>query len=63
MYICPTCHRGFTDKEVIAKHSLQCWKEHNPNHQSTPAPCKSTTKHEINDDVINFFARFEVCQK
>ena len=59
MYICPTCHKGFKDKEVIAKHSLQCWREHNPNHISKPAPCKGNiTERQINEDVLNFFASF-----
>ena len=63
MYICPICNKGFITKESITTHSLQCWREHNPNCQSKPASSKTITKHEINDDVINFFERFKVCQK
>lgn len=59
MYICPTCHKGYKDEEVLASHFLQCWKEHNPNHVSKPAPCKGNiTKHQINEDVSNFFTSF-----
>lgn len=59
MYICPTCHSGFSDAEIVAKHSLQCWRMHNPNHVAKPAPCKgNTTKRQINKDVSNFFAQF-----
>ena len=59
MYICPTCKQQFEDAEIIAKHSLRCWREHNPNHQSNPAPCKgNVTKREINNDVLEFFASF-----
>lgn len=59
MYICPICNRGFKNPEAIAKHSLQCWREHNPNHQSKPAPCKGNiTIQEINEDVSNFFTSF-----
>lgn len=58
MYICPTCHKGFENKEIITKHSLQCWREHNPNHKSKEAPCKVKTERTINEDVANFFASF-----
>lgn len=59
MYICPTCNRAFDTEEIITKHSLQCWREYNPNHISKPAPCKgNTTKREINEDVTNFFISF-----
>ena len=64
MYICPTCNKGYENEEVLASHFLQCWREHNPNHKSKPAPCKGNiNKREINDDVLNFFARFKKCQK
>lgn len=60
MYICPICNQAFQTKEIIAKHSLQCWRKHNPNHKSKPAPCKgNVTKQEINEDVTNFFASFK----
>ena len=59
MYICPTCNRLFKDPEIIAKHSLQCWREHNPNHQSKPAPCKgNVTERHVNEDVLNFFSTY-----
>ena len=63
MYICPTCHRGFNDEEVIAKHFLQCWHARNPNHESAPSPLKTTTEREVSEDVINFFASFNKCKK
>jgi len=64
MYICPTCNRGFKTTEIIAKHSLQCWREHNPNHVAKPAPCKgNTTEREVSEDIKNFFTLFNQCQK
>lgn len=57
MYICPICNRQFNNPEQIAKHSLSCWKEHNPNHQSTPAPrSEDITEREVSDVALNFFA-------
>lgn len=59
MYICPTCNQVFEDAEIIAKHSLRCWREHNPNHQPTPAPCKgNTTQRQVNENILNFFTSF-----
>ena len=59
MYICPICYKAFKDPTIIATHSLQCCREHNPNHQSKPAPCKGNiTERQINEDVSNFFASF-----
>lgn len=63
MYICPTCHRGFNDEEIIAKHFLQCWRNRNPNHESTPSPLKTTTEREVSEEVTNFFASFNKCKK
>lgn len=64
MYICPICNKGFNNQETVAKHSLQCWRKHNPNHQSKSAPCKGNiTERQMNEDVSNFFTRFEICQK
>lgn len=64
MYICPTCNKGYENEEILASHFLQCWRDHNPNHESKPAPCKGNiTKREVDDDVLNFFARFEQCRK
>ena len=60
MYICPICNEKFQTKEIITRHSLQCWREHNSNYKSKPAPCKGNiTKQEMNEDVMNFFASFK----
>ena len=60
MYICPICNNTFSTEEAITKHSLQCWRRHNPNHKSKPAPCKGNiTKQEINEDVAAFFTSFK----
>ena len=60
MYICPTCNRKFKTEEAIAKHSLRCWKEHNPNHRSKEAPhSENITERKINSDIINFFASLQ----
>ena len=60
MYICPTCNRGFSTKEGVAKHFLSCWKEQNPYHQSKPAPrSEDINTMEINDDIMNFFNSFK----
>lgn len=58
MYICPCCHHAFKDADTVAKHSLQCWREHNPRHESKPAPYESSTKRQVNEEVFNFFASF-----
>ena len=63
MYICPICNKGFKTEQSITAHSLQCWRVHNPNHQSKSAPSESKTERQMNNDVSQFFARFEVCQK
>lgn len=60
MYICPICNKGFQTEQFITQHSLRCWRMHNPNHKSKPAPCKgNVTKQEMNNDVLNFFASFK----
>ena len=60
MYICPTCGNTFTTEEMITRHFLKCWRAHNPNHTSKPAPCKgNTTQREMNDDVANFFTQLK----
>ena len=57
MYICPVCNRQFDSKEQIAKHSLPCWREHNPNHVSKPAPrSEDITERKVSDAALNFFA-------
>jgi len=59
LYICPTCNKQFEDEETIVKHSLRCWKEHNPNHKSKPAPCKGNiTERQVNEETLKFFASF-----
>ena len=67
MYICPICNSGFQTEDLITKHSLKCWREHNPRHKSAPAPCKGNIEErQMNEDVQNFFASFRkdiVCQK
>jgi len=60
MYICPTCGNTFVTEEMITRHFLKCWRKHNPNHKSKPAPCKgNTTQREMNDDVANFFTQLK----
>ncbi len=57
MYICPTCNKAFEDADMIAKHSLGCWRDHNPNHKSKPAPrSEDITTREVDNNVLNFFA-------
>lgn len=59
MYICPTCSKGFKNAETVAKHSLQCWREHNPNHIAKPAPCKGNiNQRQVSQEVLNFFSSF-----
>lgn len=59
MYICPTCNKGFKNVEDVAKHSLQCWREHNPNYESKPAPCKGNIIiRDVDEGVLNFFSSF-----
>ena len=59
MYICPICNQSFQTEELITKHSLRCWRAHNPNQKSKPAPRTIVTNQEMNEDVANFFASFE----
>lgn len=59
MFICPTCKREFAKEEMIAKHFLSCWKEHNPNHRSKDAPSSETIiVREVNSDIENFLSNF-----
>ena len=59
MYICPTCNKTFETEESIAKHSLKCWKEHNPNHITKHVPQGPTViKRTVNEDMMNFFNSF-----
>lgn len=64
MYICPTCNKQFNNADDIAKHSLKCWKEHNPNHKSKSAPhSEDIIEHKMNDDIFKFFEGFPICRK
>lgn len=68
MYICPICLREFESPDEIAKHSLPCWKEHNPHHKSKPAPRgEDITEREVSDATLNFFASLQkgsnLCKK
>ena len=57
MFICPICKYAFDTEDSIAKHSLKCWKDHNPNHISISAPQgEDIITREVNDDISNFFA-------
>lgn len=58
MYICPICNKQFKTEEQITKHSLPCWKEHNPNHKSKSAPRNESVKYDISNSVLEFFASF-----
>lgn len=63
MYICPICHRAFNLEEDIAKHSLKCWREHNPNHKSKEAPhSEDIVERQMNNDILNFFGGLS-CKK
>lgn len=56
MYICPTCNKQFNTEEEITKHSLKCWREHNPNHKSKSAPhSEDVVIRNINSDIFEFF--------
>ena len=60
MYICPICGREFDTKEKVAKHSLACWKEQNPYHQSKPAPhSESVTERKVNPEISDFFSSLQ----
>lgn len=60
MYICPICGKGFENKERITKHSLRCWREHNPYHKSKPAPCSGNLhQSQMTNDIADFFTSFE----
>ena len=60
MYICSICNKTFDSEESIAKHSLKCWREKNPNHKSTPAPRSADiVERTINNDVLSFFSSIQ----
>lgn len=59
-YICPICGREFIKSEDVAKHSLACWREQNPNHKSKPAPrSEDIETREDSADILNFFSSFK----
>mgnify|MGYP001024681954 CR=1 FL=1 len=61
MYICPTCNRGFKNKENIQKHFLSCWKEQHPGHKSKPAPrSEDIETKQIDNGVLDFFNEMRV---
>ena len=56
MYICPVCSREFSEENVVVKHYLKCWKEHNPHQKSKSAPrSEDINTREVSDDVANLF--------
>ena len=56
MYVCPICKREFEIEEMVAKHSLICWRELHPNRTSKPAPQGETIEtREISKDIMAFF--------
>ena len=63
MYICPICKREFNTEESISTHSLKCWREHNPNHKSKPAPrSDDIVTTQMNSSILNFFEGLQ-CKK
>ena len=60
MYYCPVCQRGFQTEDIIRKHFLSCWKEHNPNYQSTSAPRSADIiNRKVDNNVLEFFKRLK----
>jgi len=60
VYICPICNRTFDIEDQIAKHSLRCWREHNPYHKSKPAPhTTDLNERKVNNEVLDFFANLQ----
>lgn len=60
MWICPTCNRKFEIELEITKHSLGCWKKHNPNHKSKPAPrSENITTREVKSDIMDFLSNLK----
>lgn len=59
MYICPTCKKECLTEEEIKKHSMACWKKHNPNHKSKTAPQGETIiTRKVDNDILDFFNSF-----
>ena len=65
MYICPICQRQFNNEEGVTKHSLRCWREHNPNHKSKSAPHgEDIVERKVNNELFEFFEGLPVvCKK
>lgn len=60
MYICPTCNLSFKEEDKLVKHMSKCWREHNPNHKSKPAPQSADQDtREVNEDIASFFSMFQ----
>lgn len=60
MYICSICNKTFETQESIAKHSLRCWREKNPNHQSTPAPHSAdVVERKVSNEISVFFEKLK----
>lgn len=60
MYVCPICNCKFSKADAVAKHSLACWKEHNPNHKSNPAPrSEDIVTIEAEPQIYDFFANLQ----
>lgn len=58
MYICPTCAREFSDKDMLVKHFLACWKERHPGHKPKDAPRSPNIEtRQVNDEAAAFFAK------
>lgn len=60
MYICPVCGKQFDAENLLVKHYLKCWKDHNPNHKPGSAPrSEDINTCEVNSDIANFFGSFK----
>ena len=56
MFVCPSCKNLFSTETLFVKHFTKCWKEHNPNHMSKPAPrSEDLNTREDSQDILNFF--------
>ena len=60
MYFCPLCYKTFETEAEAGRHSLKCWKERNPYHQSKPAPrSENIEERAINSDMLDFFSSLQ----
>jgi len=56
MFICPICRKEFTQESEMSKHLLVCWKQHNPNHKSNPAPhSEDIVTRNVSASIADFF--------